>query len=853
MNAEQQSAHAANPTAASFVPESSAGPHNNPTELAASGLTLAEVQAATAAGKINRQNNKSSRTLWSIMRAHLFTVFNLVLGLCGLVVILYQRWADLLFLFAVVANVIIGFVQEYKAKRELDRISLLDRAPITAVREGKQVEVAMETLVEGDVVVLKRGDQVPADAVVLISDSLELDESLLTGENDPIAKRPGDTVLSASSVLTGTGRVLLQAVGAQSRASKISDEARQFSRIQSELRDALDRVVRWITLGLAVIIPIVLWGQIRAAGGLDAVNQKDLWENVAIAVVSSVASMIPQGLALMTTLAFAAAAVTLGRKHNILVQEQPAVEVLARVDTVCFDKTGTLTEGGVIFDSVRPLNTPAHAEKPQENNTWRKNLPEGWADALAWFGADENANPTAKALTGGFNTTLTTPASAVVPFSSALRFSAVEFPTTGAWLLGAPEALLEPDSAPHERAKELASLGLRTMILAHAPSVVRNDAGEPTQRIPDNATPLLFVIFRENVRVDAPQIVEYFTRQKVTLKVFSGDNPFTVRAAAKTAGMDINAGAIDASTLPEDGPELAQAAEKYNIFGRVSPEQKKNMVIALKERGHVVAMTGDGINDALALKHANLGIAMGNAAPATKAVSRLVLIDGKFSSLPAALEQGRQVIANIEMVANLFLTKTGFAILLGVAFGLLGLVFPFLPRQYSTADFLIVGASSFALALLPNSRRYVPGFLHRVLNYTVPNSVIVVFMLLVVNLAAMLVFRSETDLQQLQTASFITLVMMGLWNLAAVARPFNRARLLLFAALLAVFFAALLVPPLVWYHQFEAPNTVLLGLSIGAGTAGAALIEINVHRSRRWQKKHYPDLEVASLRFFPQR
>ncbi|MFC2745282.1 MAG: HAD-IC family P-type ATPase, partial [Rothia dentocariosa] len=350
--------------ASGYVPEYSAQAHSGSQELAVHGLSSDEVAKLTAAGKVNAQNNKSSRTLWSIMRAHLFTVFNLVLGLCGLVVILYQRWADLLFLFAVVANVIIGFVQEYKAKLELDRISLLDRSPITAVRDGAMIEVPMESLVEGDVVVLKRGDQVPADAVVLTSDSLELDESLLTGENDPIPKRPGDMVLSASSVLGGTGRVLLSAVGSESRASKISDEARQFSRIQSELRDALDRVVRWITFGLAIIIPIVLWGQVRAAGGLEVVNRDGLWENVAIAVVSSVASMIPQGLALMTTLAFAAAAVALGRKHNILVQEQPAVEVLARVDTVCFDKTGTLTEGGVIFDSVRSLTTPAEAKAP---------------------------------------------------------------------------------------------------------------------------------------------------------------------------------------------------------------------------------------------------------------------------------------------------------------------------------------------------------------------------------------------------------------------------------------------------------------------------------------------------------
>ena len=851
MSSKPQSTSTADSATAGFVPEYSADAHNGSAELASCGLSTAEVERAVAAGKVNTQNNKSSRTLWSIMQAHLFTVFNLVLGLCGLVVILYQRWADLLFLFAVVANVIIGFVQEYKAKLELDRISLLDRAPVSVVRDGKLSEVPMETLVEGDVVVLKRGDQVPADAVVLTSDSMELDESLLTGENDPIAKRPGDMVLSASSVLAGTGRVLLQAVGAQSRASKISDEARQFSRIQSELRDALDRVVRWITFGLAVIIPIVLWGQVRAAGGLEVVNRDGLWENVAIAVVSSVASMIPQGLALMTTLAFAAAAVALGRKHNILVQEQPAVEVLARVDTVCFDKTGTLTEGGVIFDSVRPLSTPAQTEAP-EGDQWRESLPKGWDEALAWFGADENANPTAKALTGGFADAPAEKTSGVVPFSSALRFSAVEFTSSGAWLLGAPEALLDQGTIERERAAELASLGLRTMVLAHASAVVRNDDGNPVQRIPTDHTPVLFVIFRENVRADAPEIVEYFGRQGVTLKVFSGDNPFTVRAAAKTAGMDVAAGAIDASTLPEDGPELAEAAEKYNIFGRVSPEQKKNMVISLKEQGHVVAMTGDGINDALALKHANLGIAMGNAAPATKAVSRLVLLDGKFSSLPAALEQGRQVIANIEMVANLFLTKTGFAILLGVVFGLMGLIFPFLPRQYSTADFLIVGASSFALALLPNSRRYVPGFLHRVLNYTVPNSIIVVAMLLTVNLAALLVFPG-TDMRQVQTASFITLVIMGLWNLAAVARPFNKARILLFGALLAVFFAALLVPVLVRYHQFEAPSALLLWLSVGAGVLGAVLIEVNAHRSRRWQKRHYPDLEVAPLRFFPQK
>lgn len=486
------------PAVAGYIPEYSETPHSGSFDIAQHGLSSDDVARLTAEGRVNTQNNKSSRTLWSIMRAHLFTVFNFVLGACGAVVIMYQRWADLLFLGAVIANVVIGFVQEYKAKLELDRISLLDRSPATAVRDGKSVEVPMEQLVEGDVVILKRGDQVPADAVVLTSDSLELDESLLTGENDPIAKRPGDMVLSASSVLGGTGRVLLSHVGANSRASKISDEARQFSRIQSELRDALNRVVRWITVGLAVIIPVVSWGQIQAAGGLETVQQNHLWEQVSIAVVSSVASMIPQGLALMTTLAFAAAAVALGRKHNILVQEQPAVEVLARVDVVCFDKTGTLTEGGVIFDSVRPLDTVAEAEGPDadsaEHTSWRASLPAGWNEALAWFGHDENANPTAAALTGGFPDASSASVSGIVPFSSALRFSAIEFKDSGAWLLGAPEALLAKGTAERERAAELAALGLRTMVLAHASAVVRNEKDEPIQKIPSDATPVLFVI-----------------------------------------------------------------------------------------------------------------------------------------------------------------------------------------------------------------------------------------------------------------------------------------------------------------------------------------------------------------------
>jgi cation-transporting ATPase E len=805
--------------------------------LARTGLTEAQVAERRELGLANQQPDTTSRSVWAIVRTHLFTLFNLVLGLCAVVIVLLGRWLDLLFSLAALSNIVIGFVQEFSAKRQLDRIALLRRDPARVLRDGSVTAVRLEEIVLDDVLVLSRGDQVPADARVLTADGLDLDESLLTGENDPVVKHPGDRVLSASSVTGGSGLVRVTAVGERSHASRLAQEARQFSPISSELRAALEKVVRWISIALIPIILVVLNGQMQAVGGWRAAMESGAWEDALVVAVSSVASMVPQGLALMTTISFALAAVKLAR-DEVLIQEQPAVEVLARVDTVCFDKTGTLTEGGVAFDRTYPLE-PGARQRPVEGAA---------AAALAWFGADPHANPTAAALSAGFTRTPDEEPVRVLPFSSANRFSGVEFPGTGAWLLGAPEALLPAGSQALGRAGELAAAGHRTMVLAHARHLVEGEDGRAAQRLPAEHEPRLLIAFSEQVRADAEETLAFFTEQGIELKVFSGDNPATVAAAARRAGMQARAGAVDASALPEEGPELVEAALEHNVFGRVSPHQKKNMVLGLREAGRVVAMTGDGINDALALKHADLGIAMGNAAPATKAVSRLVLLDGRFSRLPSVMAEGRKIIANIERVTHLFLTKTSFAVLMGVTLGLLAWTFPFLPRQYSTADLLIIGGPSFILTMLPNSRRYVSGFLRRALHFALPNAVVVTLGVVGINLYAHVFDPTTATTQQIQTTSFIVLVLLGLWILCVGSRPLTRARLGLLLAMYVLLVLVLSVPWSLLYHEFQAPQADLLWTALAVSAAGCALIELNFRLHQRWLRSHQREAYEAASR-----
>nr|WP_246858457.1 HAD-IC family P-type ATPase [Citricoccus sp. SGAir0253] len=875
--------------------------------LAEHGLDEAAVAERVEHGLTNRQPRDTSRSIWKILRVHVLTLFNLAIGSCAAAIIVLGRWFDLVFCFAALANVVIGVVQEYSAKRKLDQIALLHQDAARVLRSGTEREVRLEDIVLDDAVVLRRGDQVPADGVVLAADGLDIDESLLTGESDAVGKLPGHAVLSGSAVLSGHGLFRVSAVGADSHASQLAIEARRFSRIHSELRGALDTVAKWLTIALVPIVAVIVNGQVQAIGGWAHALATGAMEPAVVASVAAITSMVPQGLALMTTIAFAVAALKLAR-DQVLIQEQPAVEILARVDTVCLDKTGTLTEGRIVFDAATPLAPAAAVHDAGEA-------------VLAWFGADANANPTALALRERYAAVPGAEPSARVPFASARRWSAVAFGTPagpdaapagpsapgpeaagtdgavsgaedpgapgalhGAWVLGAPEALLDGSRRPGEHLERIRSLchetteqGLRTMLLcrsaepaaagawfgtdggaagalaadgpapgdgagpASGPADGTNAAwaGAPVRTgelLPPALEPVALLTFREKVRDDAHETLEYFRAQGVELKIISGDNPRTVAAVAREVGMTLHGDGYDARHLPEDDAERRRVLDTYSVFGRVTPDQKKGMVKDLQDAGHVVAMTGDGINDALALKSADLGIAMGNGAPATKAVSRMVLLDSRFSRLPSVLAEGRQVIANIEQLAHLYLTKTSYAVLFGVVFSLLAWQYPLLPRQASTVDFLMIGLPTFFLALAPNQRRYVPGFLRRSLRFALPSGLVILTGLLAVNLAARW-FAGDVSVRQVQTASVITLTLMGLWVLNLISRPLTRWKLTLIASMYALLVVVLVVPASQRFHQFEYPP-LDLGLTAGGiGVVGCVLLELIHLRHRSWVRR----------------
>lgn len=836
-------------------------------DLDARGLDAAAVALRQELGLTNAQPRDTSRSIWKILRTHVFTLFNLAIGACAVVIIVMGRWLDLLFCMAALANVVIGVIQEYSAKRKLDRIALLHQDAVHVLRDGQETALGLEEIVLDDAVILRRGDQVPADGVVLSADGLDLDESLLTGEADAVGKLPGDTVLSGSAVLSGHGVFRVCAVGADSHASRLAVEARRFSKIHSELRDALDQVALWLTIALVPIVAVIVNGQVQAYGGWEhALTGREAFEPALVSSVAAITSMIPQGLALMTTISFAVAALKLAQEQ-VLIQEQPAVEILARVDTVCLDKTGTLTEGGIVFDSVRAVQDGAPEGVQEVDGTSTPDrTSQDWMQVLGWFGADTNANPTALALREEFTAVPGERASAQVPFASARRWSAVAFGSpddgaaasgvddaagaasssgsglAGAWLLGAPEALLgEADCSAEHRAQlqehcdRTTAQGLRTMILVRSdvPAAPGAWFGEK-DALPGSLRPVALLTFRENVRSDAQETLEYFRAQGVSLKVISGDNPRTVAAVAREVGMDVTGDGFDARELPEDTQELAEVMERHSVFGRVSPEQKKAMVVALQSRDHVVAMTGDGINDALALKTADLGIAMGNGAPATKAVSRMVLLDGRFARLPSVLAEGRKVIANMERLAHMFLTKTSYAVLFGVVFSLLAWPFPLIPRQASTVDFLMIGLPTFFLALMPNPRRYVKGFLGRALRFAIPSGLTILGGMLAVNIYVRWFAHAPVAPEQVRTASVITLTLMGLWVLNTISRPLNRWKLLLIGSMYVLLFLVLVVPVSGWYHQFQMPAPDVVLAAVLCGLAGCLVIEIihRVHHAR---------------------
>jgi cation-transporting ATPase E len=770
------------------------------------GLTAAEVASRVERGLVNDTGERTSRSLAEIIRANVFTRFNALLGALFVVILFVGHVQDSLFGIVLVVNTLIGIVQEVRAKRTLDRLAVLNAPRARVVRDGEIQDIAVEQVVLDDLLELRTGDQVPADGIVRTSRGLELDESLLTGESDPVAKQPGDEALSGSIVVAGAGRMQATRVGADAYARRLAEEARRFTVVRSELVDAINKILKWITWAIVPTAGVLALSQFRGKSG---------WREATGGTVAGVVGMVPEGLVLLTSIAFTLAAVSLARRR-VLVQELPAVEGLARVDVVCLDKTGTLTEGDVEFDTIEPL--------PGADGTSGLDP----APALGALGADPNRNATLAAIAAAFPPP--DPPwvpTAAVAFSSSRKWSAASFEGHGSWVIGAPEMVLAgvaPTDPVRARADELAASGRRVLVLAHSDSPLEGE------KLPKPLTPVCLVLLEEKIRPDAPDTLRYFTEQGVTLKVISGDNPRTVGAVAQRVGLPGADEPFDARELPEDREQLADVMESHSVFGRVTPHQKRAIVAALQSRGHVVAMTGDGVNDALALKDADIGIAMGSGAAATRAVAQLVLLDSQFATMPGVVAEGRRVIANVERVANLFLTKTVYAMMLAVAIGIARWPFPFLPRHLTVVSTLTIGVPAFFLSLAPNSRRYTPGFIRRVLRFAFPTG----FVAAAAAFSAYWLARANSvQLVEARTIATLVLMVYGLWVLLILARPLNWWRTLLVGAMALAFVVALAVPFLREFYALPLPSVdvVVEALIIALGAIVVLEVILRIMRA----------------------
>lgn len=765
------------------------------------GLSAAEVTDRQARGDTNDAQNPTSRTTGQIIRANVFTPFNALLGILLVVILAIGEYADGLFGFVLVSNALIGIIQELRSKRSLDRLAVLNAPTSTVRRDGIDTSIPSKDLVLDDMIILSLGDQIAVDGEVVDGSGMEIDESLLTGEAEPVGKTVGDPVMSGSFVVAGNGAIRATAVGANSYAFRLSAEARQFSLVKSELRDGINRVITivgWMMIPAAILL---VSSQLATHDGFVAAIQGS---------VAGLVAMVPEGLVLLTSIAFALGATRLARK-NVLTQELAAIEGLARVDVICVDKTGTLTEGSLTLATVEHL-APDGAE------------PIDVGPVLGALGAaDDHPNPSLAAVVAEYSSPPPWAVSAVVPFSSARKWSAATFEGHGSWFLGAPDILL--DQAPdddrlpiiRERLNHYASAGRRVLLLAQSPT------GLSAEVLPGLLQPAALVVLDERLREAAPATIAYFGQQDVLVKVISGDSPVTVGAVATRVGVPGADDPIDARTLPDDQEALADIMESHSVFGRVTPQQKRAMVHALQSRGHTVAMTGDGVNDTLALKDADVGVAMGSGSAAARAVARFVLLDNDFAVFPSVVDEGRRVIANVERVANLFLSKTFYAAILAIAVGVSQVPFPFLPRHFTIISSLTIGIPGFFLALTPNARRALPHFLHRVLRFAIPSGVIAAVM----TLTAFLIARSDADLETARSVAVITLFTITMWILEILCRPLTIAKAALVASMTAAFIGALSIPWFRSYFELPIPEQTLLVAAIGLGAIGAAAVEIS--------------------------
>ena len=751
------------------------------------GLTDEQVNARIAEGKVNADENPNTRTYKQIVRENTLTFFNFLNLVLLVLVLLVGSYKNAFFVCIIIINTLIGIAQEIRAKKTIDKLAILTARKSVVIREGQKWTVPTEELVLDDVVCLKTGDQVPADARIL-EGSLEVNESLLTGESDNLPKNEGDELFSGSFVTSGEACCQIIHVGKDNYAAQITSEAKEFKRHNSELKNSLNAILKVISIIIVPLGALLFYKQYYIVG--------DTFRDSVVSMVAGVLGMIPEGLVLLTSVALTLGALVLANKKT-LVQELYCIETLARVDTLCLDKTGTITEGTMCVERVEPYVSTGRVEiaatesEPAESTEAEEQVQtdSAFMEEIAVIMGNmmyvlKDQNATIDALRERFPAKQDMTLEHVIPFSSDRKYSGAVFEEKGTYLMGAAQFLFPEDNEElTEKCQAYAEEGLRVLVLAHS-----SQNAEGTE-LPEGLEPLALMLLTDVIGEEAPDTLAFFDSQEVDLKVISGDDPVTVAAIARRAGLKNADSYVDATTLTTE-EELQDAVAQYSVFGRVTPQQKKAMVQALQSQGHTVAMTGDGVNDVLALKEADCSIAMAQGSDAAKNIANVVLLDSNFASMPHIVNQGRRVVNNIRTAASMFLIKTMFSVMLSLLTIFFGNAYPFEPIQMSLISACAVGIPTFLLAQENNYEKIDHTFLRHVFINAFPAAITITFCVFAVMLVCQNVYHS---MAMLNTAC----VLVTGWNymaaLKTVYAPLNTYRKVIIYGMQFIFFAAAVI------------------------------------------------------------
>ena len=659
------------------------------------GLNSKQVEERKIKNLINKNTTLPTKSIKQIIRENFVTLFNILNLFLGIAIFAVGSYKNMLFLGIVIINTAISTIQEINSKRMVDKLAVLAQAKAKVIRNGKQEEISIYELVLDDIIELESGNQVATDSIIEAGE-IEVDESFLTGESDTIYKKQGESILSGSIIISGKCKARVEHVGEENYASKISNGAKYVKKVKSEMMQSLSKIIKTLTFAI-IPIGILLFSN-------QYFNLESSLQESVVKTVAAMIGMIPEGLVLLTSTVLAVSVIRLS-KRKVLVQELYCIETLARVDTLCLDKTGTLTEGKMEVKKYLSNNTDFEqiiknfTLASEDNNATILAIKEKFVDKKV-----EKWNVESR-----------------IAFSSQTKWSSITFKEQGTYILGAPEFVLKNEVENYKKQIEEEAKEYRVLVLAHSKEKLKDRAKE----LSENMEVIGFIYLRDKIRKEAKDTIKYFKEQNVEIKIISGDNPITVSQIAKEVGLENYENYIDATLLKTD-KDIQEAILKYSIFGRVTPTQKKEIVLALKKQGKTVAMTGDGVNDVLALKESDCSIAMANGSDATKNVAQLILLDSNFSSMPQVVLEGRRSINNLERSASLFLVKTIYSAILSVLFLIIGEEYPFMPIQLSLISVATIGIPSFLLALEPNKDRVQGNFLKNIIKKAVPTSITVI-------------------------------------------------------------------------------------------------------------------------------